>query len=319
MVIPSNAMLAGLNLTAKALATLPRKMQAGQSVTAFTKFVVVGHGEQAMEPAAISFGDDVCGGPGFTDKEAAHFLRTTVKSKLGSMAPQMVNCRLHPGSCPERSSPSVEQPLPWLSALSGHSLVGNALPVMIQSQSPELGIAVGDALSMLTASGGAWEAERVLYVFGADFGCRHGNNFASAKRCDEHMLDVLTGQGVPQSVKYFADLWAGKANKGDCGSESLPRSYASLLAAARTASGLGLKDTHYEVSNIAAPKQIVGAAVEGESLDGGIVGGFGSIMFWKDSGLPGEKLAAQQPPASLLARGVGAGPGQALRARGATA
>lgn len=292
MVVPSAPLLAGGRKVAKYIASLPREIKDGQSVTAFTKFVVVGHGEHTAEPIGISLGDDVCGGKGFCDMEAVRTLRTSIKKQLGTTGPRFLKCKVYPGDCPERSSPMVEMGIGFMNALSHNGVRGNIIPIMMQSQSPELGVALGDALALLIASGGAWQKERVLFLFPGDLS--GAKNRAQAQICDTRTLEVVTGQGAPQIVRYLADLWAGKIMKGDCNKESVPRSYGGLLAAARVANSLGLKQRKFEIMNTRDNQATVG----GDDL----VMGYSTVLFWQDEGLPGEKLGAQQPPALLLAQ-----------------
>jgi len=308
LVVPGEPFLAGGKLAAAAYASMPRAVKDGKAGTTFTKFVVVGHAEHSASPQGISLGDDVCGRAGFSDEDAVRFLKTVVEKYLGSLAPRVLNCKASPGNCPEPSSPSLDQQLPFLSALTNNSLRGHTVPVLLQSQSIQLGVAVGDALALLAASGGVWHAERVLFVFGADMSA--GLPAEKAELCDTHAAELLTEQGVPQAAKYFQDLWLGKARKEDCGPGALPRGYASLLAAARVASMLNLKTTRVEVGSSALPEALQGKA--GKPAEEGQEGeppalGYGSLIYWQDGAYIGERLGQASFLASRTRDGRGRG------------
>lgn len=287
LVAPGEPLLAGRDLAANAYGSMPVGFNkaTGKFGTTFTKFVVVGHGEQATAPVGISLGDDVCGDPNWVDKDAADYLRMAGQKYLRNLAPKVMGCKTEPAKCPEPLGETLRQQLPFLSVISNASLPGNTLPVMMQTQSAALGVAVGDDLALLIGSGGVWEAESVLFVFGADLSA--GVAAEVADRCDLITAQAVTQKSLPQVSKYMTDLW--KADKEPCNKATLPRGYGTILAATRLAGVLGLTQTRYEVSRSPMPKEF------SKNKDDAAppVLGYGSMMFWQDEGSAGQKLSSQ--------------------------
>lgn len=286
LVAPGEPLLAGRDLAANAYASMPVGFREGKFGTTFTKFVVVGHSERATAPLGISLGDDVCGDPGWVDKDAADFLRMAGPKYLRNLAPKVMGCKTEPANCPERLGETLRQQLPFLSVISNASLPGNTLPVMMQTQSAALGVAVADDLALLIGSGGVWEAESVLFVFGADLSA--GVAAEVADRCDLITAQVATQKSLPQVSKYMTDLWNADPNT-PCGKAALPRSYGTILAASRLAGVLGLTQTRYEVSRSPMPKEF---SKRGDDAAASVLG-YGSMMFWQDEGSAGQKLSSQ--------------------------
>jgi len=286
-VAPGEPLLAGRDLAANAYASMPMGFREGKFGTTFTKFVVVGHSERAKTPLGISLGNDVCGDPGWVDKDAADFLRKAAPKYLRNLSPKVLGCKTDPHSCPERLGETLRQQLPFLSVISNASLPGNTLPVMMQTQAAALGVSVGDALALLVGSGGVWEAESVLFVFGADLSA--GVAAEVADRCDSITAQVVTQKAVPQVSKYMTDLWKADS-KAPCGKAALPRSYGTILAASRLAGILEMTQTRYEVSRSPLPNEF--SKREGDAAPS--VLGYGSMMFWQDEGSAGQKLSSQR-------------------------
>jgi len=287
LVAPGEPLLAGRDLAANAYASMPTGFREGKFGTTFTKFVVVGHAEQAKSPLGISLGDDVCGNPGWVDKDAAQYLRMAAPKYLRNLSPKVLGCKKDPKSCPERLGETLRQQLPFLSVISNASLPGNTLPVMMQTQAAALGVSVGDALALLVGSGGVWEAESVLFVFGADLSA--GVEADIADRCDLITAKVVTEKSLPAVSKHMTELWKAGPDT-PCGKATLPRSYGTILAASRLAGILGLTQTRYEVARSPMPKEFSTNAGDA----GAPVLGYGSMMFWQDQGSAGQKLSSQR-------------------------
>lgn len=284
MIVPGEPLEVGTRLAAEAYAAMPRTIKDGEYKTTFTKFVVVGHGENTGGPLNIVVGDDVCGHPGFADADAVQFLRSTVKTALGAMGPPMANCKADPEKCPEPSGPTFDEQIPFLDVLTNSSLKGNLLPIMLEGQSIELGAHVGDALGLLAGSGGVWAAERVLFVFGADFSV--GLDASKAMSCDSRTAQVVATGGVPNAALHFKHLWEGDVEEGDCGHKAIPRGFSTIIAAAKTAETLKLSDSRHKVSRQDLPPYLGRAPDDAEMP----VLGYAHILFWADPRPASEKM-----------------------------
>jgi len=313
MISPSTPLHAG-NLATEAFASLPKVVtEDGFSVAEFTKYVIVGF-SQAHGPTGLIVGDDVCGGAGFADDDAASFFRHNVPEKLGFLAPQLLNC-LKDGQCAEERSPkNFAAQMPFLQAITKNKLAGNLLPVVMQSQTADLGAALGEALALLVGPSGIWEGERVLFVFGSDLSS--GLPAATAKDCDEATSKMVVERSAAQLATFFRKLKAGTAGAWCSSDNALPAGPGSVVAARRVAEVLSLTTTRTQVSNSAferwaamssqkgagdpAPAQSAQAAAEPSAAK---VDGFASILFWKDSSSVNERVAAMAPasnPAGFL-------------------
>merc|ERR1719436_1770573 len=98
---------------------------------------------------------------------------------------------------------------------------------MMHGQGLRLGSRLGDALSLLVAPGGIWQAERVLFVVSGDLAS--GLPAAEAKRCDQKSVEVTTERGVAQVATYFEALSKGQRPEGCPGRKALPEAYSAML------------------------------------------------------------------------------------------
>eukprot|EP00930_Biecheleria_cincta_P101401 TRINITY_DN9304_c0_g1_i1.p1 TRINITY_DN9304_c0_g1~~TRINITY_DN9304_c0_g1_i1.p1 ORF type:complete len:382 (-),score=99.91 TRINITY_DN9304_c0_g1_i1:21-1166(-) len=312
LISPSSPLQAG-NVATEAFASLPKVVtEDGFPVAEFTKYVVVGF-SKADGPTGIILGDDVCGGAGFADDDAAMFFRANVPKKLGFLAPRLLNC-LKDGECAaERSPDNFAAQMPFLQAITKGKLAGNMLPVVMQSQTADLGAALGEALALLVGPSGIWEGERVLFVFGSDLSS--GLPADIAKDCDEATSKLIVESSAAQLARFFRKLKAGTAGAWCSSDNALPAGRGSVVAARRLAEQLSLTTTRTQVSNSAserwaaaqqgataaaaaapapAPSALATAEPSAEKVDG-----FASILFWKDAGSVNERVAATAPAGFL--------------------
>lgn len=313
MISPNTPLQAG-NLAVEAFASLPKVVtEDGFSVAEFTKYVVVGF-SQAHGPTGLIVGDDVCGGAGFADDDAANLFRHNVPKKQGFLAPRLLNC-LRDGECAaERSPVNFAAQMPFLQAITKNKLAGNLLPVVMQSQTADLGAALGEALALLVGPSGIWEGERVLFVFGSDLSS--GLPAATAKDCDEATSKMIVERSAAQLARSFRKLKAGTAGAWCSSDDALPPGRGSVVAARRVAELLSLTTTRTQVSNSAferwaamtaqkdaaapapAPSALAAAKPSATKVDG-----FASILFWEDASSVNERVAAMAPasdPAGFL-------------------
>mmetsp|Transcript_36722 Transcript_36722/g.104493 ORF Transcript_36722/g.104493 Transcript_36722/m.104493 type:complete len:379 (+) Transcript_36722:100-1236(+) len=285
---PSRPLEAGKGFAAEAFASLPRRVDGQTFTSTFTKFVVVGHNRDG--PEGVTVGRDVCGAPvGITDNMATQYFRTEVQQQLSSSAPSIIECGEDPESCSAEAH-GMEEQLAFLGALIGptRSMQGNLLPLLLHGDSITLGASVGDALSLLVAAGGVWEAERVLFVLSGDLS--EGLDAAQAQHCDAYSAEVLSQGGVPQAAEYFDALRGGQANHGCAGgAKAAPRGVSPIIAAVRLA----------ERARLIRRRAIVGH--DGIDLREDwrriqkppVIRGYAALLYWENSRSVWERTSAK--------------------------
>lgn len=294
LLVPNSPLTAGGGFATEAFASLPRVLDGRTFTSAFSKFVVVGHAAGQGMHKGIEFGDDVCGAAGYTDELAARFFGTEVQSQLSHFAPDLINCGSKPEACQGQVAGMDEQ-LAFLGALLGpfRSVKGSLLPVMLHGQGIRLGSRLGDALTLLVAPGGIWEAERVLFIISGDLS--KGLPAAVAKHCDQRTTEMIVEGGVPRMAEYIEALLGDRMAEGCPGKAAVPEGYAPMLTAARVAGKLKLFKRQAVVAHYGLDKE-----TEWKSFDG-VIRGYASVLFWQDSRSVWERLGAK---GSLLASGA---------------
>eukprot|EP00933_Yihiella_yeosuensis_P056550 TRINITY_DN557_c0_g1_i2.p1 TRINITY_DN557_c0_g1~~TRINITY_DN557_c0_g1_i2.p1 ORF type:complete len:452 (-),score=135.65 TRINITY_DN557_c0_g1_i2:120-1475(-) len=246
MIVPGDPMLGGMK-AGRIFSALPRKIKDGESVLEFTKYVVVAATKKLGGIPGISIGSDVCGKKGFSDDDAAIFMRTFIPERFRDKAPRLFECSSTPKYCLEERGSDLDNQLPFLQGMSLGDLKGNLLPVMIQGQNQESGVELGDALAELVSTKGPWEAERVLFVFAGDLS--HGLTTQLAEQCDTVLSKKLISGNPAETAKYLNELHTGVRSSWCKGDSAVPVSSDSLLAAMTVAKALKLEASRMEVSN----------------------------------------------------------------------
>lgn len=293
LISPSNPILSGASFAADAYAALPRVLKNGNFSTAFTKFVVVGHGpQQGLE--GITFGEKVCGPVDLVDTLASDYFRKHALPRLGHYVPKLLHCA-ETGTCKERDlSMGLAGQLPFLQAISGKGsrLQANVLPVVMHGQTVWTATRLADALALLVQPGGVWEAERVLFVFAGDLS--RNLPAVQADLCDTKTAEIVSQRGVPQIAAYFDGLLSGQARDGCPGPAAAPAGYGPMLAAARVAANLKLDKRRAVVAHDGVPNKPGWASFSGPVL------GFMYVIFWKEIRSEGEQLGAKGGSTSFL-------------------
>mmetsp|Transcript_49319 Transcript_49319/g.115340 ORF Transcript_49319/g.115340 Transcript_49319/m.115340 type:complete len:279 (+) Transcript_49319:24-860(+) len=212
---------------ASAYAILPREEGGGELSAHFTKAVLVSRAPGANADGVL-VGDDVCGAQsGVVDEHALSFFKKAAADYI-----TVLGCGQAP-SCTAMTHPTLDAQLPFIEVMftgggvSKRSLKGNLLPVVMQQQSIDFGVAVGDAINLLVASGGIWEGERVLMVFVGDISPEKSWLGAVEKE-----VELLAEQGVGNAVRHYDDI----------APEQRPKDYSVMLAASQAAGLLGMQD-----------------------------------------------------------------------------
>lgn len=331
LIVPASLDGRAGEFAAKAYQAMPKGVDptTGEITSTFTKFVVVGHSTNVNGPAGISFGSDVCigsGPPSWTasnllDVAAADWLRNTGVPMSQGLAPSLPSCSPQISNNPcfvsgSVTSPSLEEQLPFLEAISNGNLAGNLLPVMMQVQTSALAYKVGAFLKLLI-SDGVWANENVLFVFGGDMS--DGFDMPTALACDEALLQELANHDVATAVTYMEALkpttsqvtcalevdcahgqWCPPAVppavsptcKAKCPyAKSVPRGIGPILAGRRIANLLGLTRNRLEVTN---SQKLMMSGTTQQQQHGpftSAVHGYGYVIFWRSDQTPGQRAA----------------------------
>jgi len=284
---------------------LPRRLDGKTFTSSFTKFAIVGSGRDSI--VGVTVGDDVCEAKGgLTDEAAADYFRDEVQQQLSSHAPELLSCVSHPEACSGKAI-GVQEPLAFLGALLGprRSLKGNVLPVVMHGGSITSGARLGDAMALLVAPGGIWEAERVLFVVSGDFS--EGLDAAQAEHCDSASAELMAQGGVAQAAAYFEALRSGASMHGCAGGAgAAPRDVSPIMAAIRIA----------ERAQLIRRRALIGHDGTGPSIDwrkssvNPTIRGYAAVLFWENSRSVWERVAAK----SLIERTPNTTSGRFLRA-----
>jgi len=260
LMVPTDASPDAFKIAASAYSILPRKDGAGELSSHFTKVALVGLAPPASSAmSGVLVGDEVCGSKSSTiDQNAQAFFQANAKDYVTLLTCAQVS------TC--SGGPALSEQLPFIETMfsgggvSGRSLQGNFLPIIMQQQSIDFGVAVGDAVNLLVAPGGIWEGERVLLVFSGDI--RPQISWPGAV---ENEVTLLAEQGVGNAVRHYDRAAPG----------NVPKDYSVFLAAAQVSGLLGMHSS----------RSFLGG---GDSKTGAQ---YASIIKWIDDRWIGERMA----------------------------
>mmetsp|Transcript_18717 Transcript_18717/g.33864 ORF Transcript_18717/g.33864 Transcript_18717/m.33864 type:complete len:352 (-) Transcript_18717:88-1143(-) len=266
LTVPPDVTGDGADAIASAYAILPREDGGGELSSHFTKVVVVSRAPDANSDGVLA-GDDVCGAQsGVVDEQALSFFKTAAADYISVLGCQQVP------SCTTVTHPTLDAQLPFIEVMftgggvSKKSLKGNLLPIVMQQQSIDFGVAVGDAVHLLVESGGIWQGERVLMVFIGDIIPQ-----ANWPGGVEHEVALLAEQGVGNAVRHYSDLAPARR----------PKDYSVMLAASQTAGLLGMQNA----------KVFLGGG------NGKTGAQSAAVVKWADDRWIGERMALDQEDA----------------------
>jgi len=251
-------------ISARLYASLPLQPGGTGFETSMTKVVLVGVDEDG-ESEGLYIPN--CGE--FWDEGAAK----TLKAHAGSM----VN---GPSFLASKATDTLINQTPFINMILGERLKGNVLPLVLSKQSYQLAQQTGDLLASLVGTGGAYQAERVLFVFAADLS--HNLEKQWAKPRDTETVTKMTSEGFGAVLKYFQKM--KEVSVGD--EHRRPYDYGSCLGAVKLAENLALRGASIAVANSG---DFIGAT---DRNDMEIVRGYASVVYLRDDRTKGEIASA---------------------------